>query len=202
MAYRVVLADDHPAFRRGIRTILEESGQVEVVAEASDGVEALELTRRWAPDVLLLDMEMPRLSGVEVARAVLDSDLPTKVLALSAYDDPAYVRTLLDQGAAGYITKEKASVLIVEAVAAVAEGEGRWFVRPKSEGGLAALTDRERDVLLALAQGGSNVTIADRLHLSEYTVRNHLTSVYAKLGLEGARDAVAWAWRNGVVRAH
>lgn len=196
--YRVVLADDHPAFRAGIRTLLESHGDITVVAEAPDGIRALEAVRKHQPDVLLLDMEMPRMTGVEVARTVRAEGLDVHLLALSAYDDPVYVRTLLDEGAAGYITKEKAPSLVVEAVMAVAEGEGRWFVTPKSETGLSSLTDRERDVLLELAQGQSNLAIADSLCLSEYTVRNHLTSVYAKLGLESARDAVAWAWRHGV----
>ena len=199
-SYRVVLADDNPAFRSGIRALLEKSGRLVVVAEASDGIEALSTVRLLKPDVLLLDMDMPKMSGVEVARAVHAEGLPVRVLALSAYDDPVYVRQLLDEGAAGYITKEKAPSLVVEAVIAVAEGQGRWFVMPKSETGLTALTDRERAVLLELAKGQTNGGIAESLCLSEYTVRNHLTNVYAKLGLEGARDAVAWAWRTGVVR--
>ncbi|MEL6614194.1 MAG: response regulator transcription factor [Bacteroidota bacterium] len=202
MTCTVVLADDHPAFRSGIRSLLEKSGShISVVGEASDGVEAIAAVRRLDPDVLLLDMEMPRMAGVEVAQAVKAEGLRARVLALSAYDDPTYVRGLLEKGAAGYITKDKAPSLIAEAVEAVARGEGRWFVTPSSEAGLASLTDRERDVLLALSEGRTNAAIAELLHLSEYTVRNHLTSVYSKLGLEGARDAVAWAWRTGVMSA-
>lgn len=196
---RVIVADDHPAMRTGIRTLLEADERISVVAEAADGAEALALTRRFEPHVLLLDMEMPRLSGIDVARTIHAEELPTRVLALSAFDDPAYVRDLLQNGASGYMTKDKAAPFIVEAVVAVSRGEGRWFVQPQTEEE-SPLSDREMGVLKLLARGLSNADIADTLHLSEHTVRNHLTSVYAKLGLASSREAVAWAWEHGHVQ--
>lgn len=197
---RVILADDHPVWREGIRSILEANPGITVIAEAGGGLEALRLARSLEADVLVLDMEMPDLSGVEVARAVQAEELPVRVLALSAYSDPIYVQSLLQLGAAGYVTKDKPPSLIAEAVLGVAAGEGRWFVQTASMKKSAAdsLTERERAVLLLLAEGRSNGDIASALFVSESTVRNHLTSVYAKLGLGTSREAVAWAWKTGL----
>ena len=195
---RVLIADDHPVWRKGIRTLFEAEPDIEVVAEASDGEEALRRIRAGGLDVAVLDMEMPRLSGVEVARTVRDEALAVRILALSSYDDAAYVSGLLQNGASGYLTKDKPPALIVEAVRAVARGEGRWFVQPRSrEDPAADLSDREREVLQLLAQGRANGDIADLLFISENTVRNHLANAYAKIGVTTAREAVAWAWRNG-----
>lgn len=195
---RVLIADDHPVWRRGVRTLFDAEPDIDVVAEAADGEEALRYIRAGGLDVAVLDMEMPRLSGVEVARTVRDEALPVRVLALSSYDDASYVSGLLQNGASGYLTKDKPAVLIVEAVRAVARGEGRWFVQPTSrEDPAANLSDREREVLGLLAQGKANGEIADALFISENTVRNHLANAYAKIGVATAREAVAWAWRNG-----
>lgn len=195
---RVLIADDHPVWRKGIRTLLDAEADLEVVAEASDGEEALRTLRSGGVDVAVLDMEMPRVSGLEVARTARDEALPVRVLALTSYDDASYVSGLLQNGAAGYLTKDKPPVLIVEAVRAVARGEGRWFVQPTSkEDPAAGLSEREREVLGLLAQGRSNGDIADALFISENTVRNHLANTYAKIGVATAREAVAWAWRNG-----
>ena len=195
---RVLIADDHPVWRKGIRTLFEAEPDIEVVAEASDGEEALRRIRAGGLDVAVLDMEMPRMSGVEVARTVRDEALAVRILALSSYDDAAYVSGLLQNGASGYLTKDKPPALIVEAVRAVARGEGRWFVQPRSrEDPAADLSDREREVLQLLAQGRANGDIADLLFISENTVRNHLANAYAKIGVTTAREAVAWAWRNG-----
>ena len=199
---RVLLADDHPVWRRGVRDLLDIEPDLSVVAEASDGEGALAALRAGGVDVAVLDMEMPRVTGVEVARAVRAKGLAVAVLALSSYDDPAYVSGLLAEGAAGYLTKDQPPELIVEAVRAVARGEGRWFVAPApgavGAGGPAdGLTDRERDVLRLLAEGKANAEIAGALFISENTVRTHLTAAYAKVGVASAREAVAWAWRTG-----
>ena len=199
---RVLLADDHPVWRAGVRDLLGAEPDLSVVAEAADGEAALDALRAGGVDVAVLDMEMPRVTGVEVARAVRAEGLPVAVLALSNYDDPVYVSGLLAEGAAGYLTKDQPPELIVEAVRAVARGEGRWFVAPApgalGTGGPAdSLTDRERDVLGLLAGGRSNAEIAAALFVSENTVRTHLTAAYAKVGVGSAREAVAWAWRTG-----
>ena len=201
-AVTVVLADDHPAFRAGIRGALEKGGALEVVGEAADGAEALKLVARLRPDVLLLDMNMPDVTGLDVAEALQDDPDAPRVLALSAYNDSATIHGLLDAGVAGYITKDQHPTAVREAVLAVARGEGRWFVPiPRKPETLSPLTGREHEVLVAMARGLDNAEIGDRLRIAENTVRNHLAAVYSKLGVGSAREAVAWAWENGLVRA-
>ncbi|WP_412069894.1 response regulator [Rubrivirga sp. IMCC43871] len=195
----LVVADDHPALRAGLARLLDAQPGITVIGQADGGEEALQMVRERTPDVLLLDIDMPDLSGVHVARALRDEGHPVRVLAFTAHAGRQFVEGLLDAGAAGYLTKDRSMPQIVEAIQGVARGEGRWFVAPGpvSEA-LGALTPREREVLIALAEGRSNAEIAATLHLSESTVRNHLTRVYATLGVESAREAVAWAWRHGV----
>jgi DNA-binding NarL/FixJ family response regulator len=197
---RVVIADDHPIVRSGIRDMLDQADGLEVVGEAASGTEALQIVEEKQPDVLLLDVEMPELSGVEVAQQLQEASSPVRLLALSSYDDQEYVRGLLESGASGYLTKENAPELIVEAVRAVAQGEVRWFVRPSpSPDGTPDLTGREEDVLRLMARGHSNERVAEELHLAESTVRKHATNVYRKLGVDSAREAIAWAWQNGIM---
>ncbi|WP_412069531.1 response regulator [Rubrivirga sp. IMCC43871] len=198
----VVVADDHPVFRAGIRDALEKGGQVDVVGEASDGNEALKLVRRLRPDVLLLDMNMPEKSGPEVA-AELDGDPEApRILALSAFNDSAYIHGLLEAGAAGYITKDQHPTAVREAVLAVHRGHGRWFVPiPRKPEMLSPLTGREHEVLVLMGRGLDNAAIGERLRIAENTVRNHLAAVYSKLDVSTAREAVAWAWENGLVKS-
>ena len=197
---RVVIADDHPVVRSGIRDMLDAADDLEVVGEAVNGEDALRVVDEKQPDVLLLDMEMPELTGIEVAQRLQEASSPVRLLALSSYDDQEYVRGLLESGASGYLTKENAPELIVEAVRAVARGEVRWFVQPAPSPEEAPdLTAREEDVLRLIAQGHSNERVAEELHLAESTVRKHATNVYRKLGVDSAREAIAWAWQNGVM---
>jgi DNA-binding NarL/FixJ family response regulator len=197
---RVVIADDHPVVRSGIRDMLTAADGITVVGEAEDGAEALQLTRDEHPDVLLLDVEMPEHSGVEVAQALQSESSPTRLLALSSYDDQEYVRGLLENGAAGYLTKENAPELIIEAVRAVARGEVRWFVQPSpAQPDSPDLTSREKEILQVMARGLSNDDIAEELHLAESTIRKHATNIYRKLGVDSAREAIAWAWQNGIM---
>jgi DNA-binding NarL/FixJ family response regulator len=184
--------------RSGIRTLMEAEADFNVVGEAANGLEALRLVELLKPDVLLLDMEMPGLSGVEVARRIRDQGLPVYVLALSAYDDRAYITGLLESGASGYITKEKPPQMIVEAVRAVARGEGRWFIQPVQRDALP-VTDREQAVLRLMARGMTNQEIAAQLYISENTVRNHIGRIYRRLGVKSWREAVAWAWQHGLM---
>lgn len=197
----VVLADDHPALRAGLRAMLEATGRIKVVAEASNGEETIRLVRQFEPNVLVLDMELGEGSGLDVASRLRAEEVRTRILAFSAYDDRAYVVGLLQLGAAGYITKDKPLPLVVEAVEAVARGEGRWFVsmRPDPTPPAGALTEREGEVLRCMARGSGNEEIAEALGLSPYTVRNHISSIYAKLEVRSWREAVAWAWERGLV---
>jgi DNA-binding NarL/FixJ family response regulator len=194
----VLLADDHPVMRAGIRRLLDAEPDLDVVAEAASGQRALALARQHAPDVLVLDMEMPNGSGVDVARALHGEAPGTRILALSAYNRRGYVEGLLRLGAAGYITKDKPPAMIVEAIRAVARGEGRWFVTPPAAPRGGDLTGREQEVLRLLADGQSHDTIAEQLHIARNTVRNHLASIYDKLGVHAAHEAVAWAWKHGL----
>jgi DNA-binding NarL/FixJ family response regulator len=197
----VVLADDHPALRAGIRKILESDPTITVVGEAATGDEAIRLAERLRPDVLLLDVELPAPSGVEVARHLFATASDVRVLALSAYSSPAFVRGMLDAGAAGYVTKEQDPSLVVEAVKGVARGEGRWFVPiapARDELAAARLSEREREVLTLVAGGLSNDAIAETLFLSPHTVRNHLANLRSKLSVETTREMIAWAVQRGL----
>ena len=208
---RVVLADDHRVVREGIRDRLEAEPGIEVVGEAADGRQALALVRRLAPDVVVLDVEMPEMTGVEVARAIRDGGLAARVLVLSGYDDAEYVSALLDAGAAGYLTKDESLRSIIEAVRGVAAGEDGWLSRritarvldlrrqPEAEEASGGLTPREKEVLALVARGRTNAEAARDLHVSEHTVRNHLANVYAKLDVGNRAEATAWAWRTGLV---
>ena len=199
---RAVVADDHPVFRAGLVAALRDGGRIDVVGEASDGREALRLVAETAPDVLVLDMQMPVMSGPEVALALRGVPGAPRILALSAFNDSATVHGLLDAGAAGYLPKDQHPNIVREAVVAVHRGEGRWFVPiPRKPDMLSPLTGREHEVLVAMARGLDNAAIAERLRIAENTVRNHLAAVYSKLGVGTAREAVAWAWENGLVRA-
>ena len=196
----VVVADDHPALRAGIASMLSATGTIDVVGEASGGREALRLVRAREPNVLVLDMDMPDLSGVEVAQELAAAEHPTRVLAFSAHDDYSYVTRLLQAGAAGYITKDKPMPLLIEAVEAVARGERRWFVSVRPPTTESPLTDRELEVVRAMALGRSNDEIAEALDISPFTVRNYTSTIYAKLDVTSWREAVAWAWQTGVAR--
>lgn len=204
---RVVLADDHPVVREGLRNLLERAPDITVVAEAGDGQEALRLAEELTPDVLLLDIEMPGMTGVEVARRLRAAGSPVRVLALGAYDDELYIFGLLEAGAAGYLLKDEAIEAIVAAVrGGVAGGEEGFFsrrvagkiVRRRQEGKESCpLTEREQEVLRLLAKGWSNARIAQELAISERTVRYHLQNIYNKIGVSTRGEAIVWAVREG-----
>lgn len=142
---RVVLADDHASVRSGVRKILQRAAGIEVVGEARNGLEALELVNRLSPDVLLLDMEMPLLSGVDVARKLYSEKSPVHILALSAYDDKQYIRESLANGAAGYLTKDEMPEVIVDAIHSVARGERGWFSQ-RAAAQLGSLRPKDNDL--------------------------------------------------------
>ncbi len=206
---RVILADDHPVVRAGIRALLERADDILVVAEASKGDEVFSLIEKLAPDVLLLDMEMPGLSGVEVAMQLKRDATPVRVLALSAYDDEQYIRNLLLNGAAGYLTKEEAAESIIDAVRGVARGEEGWFSR-RAIAQLSALTrqdphhekdltNREYDVLRLVATGKTNLEIGHELGISEKTVEKHMGALFAKLKVASRVEAAVLAVQRGLV---
>lgn len=212
MPVRVLIADDHPLYRSGTRMELEQIEGIEVVGEADDGDVALEQTLALEPDVLLLDVEMPSMSGVEVAEQLQKRGSKTRLLALSAHDEREYVYGLLEAGASGYLLKDEADAeLLGEAIHGVARGEDNWIsrslavqlLRRRSMPDLAGvqLTSREQEVVKLIALGLDNPTIAERLFISPHTVKNHLDKIkQQKIGVRTRAELIAWAWQHGVVK--
>jgi two-component system nitrate/nitrite response regulator NarL len=206
---RVVIADDHPFFRDGVRRGLTEDGRIEVVAEAADGREAIEVIRRERPDVALVDYQMPDVDGTGVVRAVVRDELPTRVLLLSAHIDSAIVFDALQEGAAGYLGKEARRAEIVEAVLQAARGETVvpaevasglvGEIRMRAQPSAPALSERERQVLQAFAQGASIPQVAADLMIGVSTVKTHTQRLYEKLGVSDRAAAVAEAMRRGLL---
>jgi DNA-binding NarL/FixJ family response regulator len=203
------MADDHPLARAGIRKFLEKEPDIQVVGEASSGEEALQMVEELAPDVLLLDMEMPGMKGLEVAKSLKEKSSPTRVLALSTYDNKQFILGLLSSGASGYLVKEEVPETIIEAVRGVARGEQGWVSRRiaaqmaswvqmgRSEGG--GLTDREVEVLRQIAAGKTNQEIGLALGISYKTVEKHIDSIYMKLGVSSRVEAAVYAVRDHLV---
>jgi DNA-binding NarL/FixJ family response regulator len=217
VSIRVLLCDDQALVRSGFRMILEAREDLEVVGEAEDGVQALELTWRLLPDVVLMDVRMPRLDGVEATRRLVAAGAEARVLILTTFDVDEYVFEALRAGASGFLLKDVQPAQLVDAVRVVARGEALLaptvtrrlldrFARslpgppepPAPE--LAELTDREREVLALLAEGLSNAELAERLFLSETTVKTHVSSILRKLGLRDRVQAVVLAYQAGLVR--
>jgi len=210
---RVVLADDHAVVRKGIRQFMEEAGEIAVVAEAADGEAALEAIRREKPDVAVLDIQMPRRTGIEVTRAVRDERLPVGVLVLTAYDDDPYVQAVLEAGANGYVLKNASSDEIVQAVHTVHEGQmaldpvvarkivSRWMSAGQTppEPAETRPTPRETQVLKLLTRGFTNKAIAAQMKISERTVQGHIASLFDKLGASSRTEVVVRAAQLGWV---
>jgi DNA-binding NarL/FixJ family response regulator len=204
---RVVLVDDHPVVRNGIRNLLDSAVGIQVVGDASLGEEALQMVEALKPDVLLLDMELPDISGNEVAQRLADKGAEVKILALSAFDDREYIQDLLTTGASGYLVKDEVPENIVEAVRGVARGEQGWVSRQvaarmtswmqEENQGHNTLTPREMQVLKGVVDGKTNQEIGVTLSISEKTVEKHLDSVYTKLKVASRVEAAVMAVREG-----
>ncbi len=205
---RVLLADDHPVVRSGIRNLLDQEPDIQVVGEAQDGLEVVSLVQELSPDVLLLDMEMPGMPGVQVARQLQAARSPVRILGLSAYDDRQYILNLLANGAAGYLSKEEAPQRIVEAVRGVWKGEEEWLspqiaaqvqAWAQDNGGQKRLTAGEMQVVRLVVEKKSNPEIARALGVEPEAVEARLTSVFAKLGVSSRLEAAVEAVRQGLV---
>jgi two-component system, NarL family, response regulator LiaR len=207
---RVVLADDHALVREGTSELLERAGGIRVVGQAADGPETLRLVEAVHPDVLLLDLGLPGLDGVEVARRARSISPQTRVVALTAHDEQAYVLAMLEAGAAGYLSKTSRGQEVVQAVRAAAAGEsvfsgaiGAQLTRRALLSGARSphtdLTPRELDVLRAAARGLGNKQIGQELGMSPRTVQTHLTRVFGKLGVASRTEAVLLALRDGLI---
>lgn len=196
---RVVLVDDHPLFREGLRFTLEQSGDIEVVAEAADGLQAVEHATGFEPDVVVMDLAMPRLDGLAATRRLAGS--PARVLVLTMSEDDGNVFAAMRAGAAGYLVKGAAAGEVVTAVRAVAAGHAvlgpglaaralDFFSQHPAPPSFPELSPREREILELVASGLSNQDIADRLVISRITVRNHVSSILSKLQLSNRREAM------------
>lgn len=211
MAIRVVMADDHALVREGIRNVLERHPDIDVVAEAGDGREAVALTLELRPDVVLMDIAMPELNGIEATRQIKEQCPETVILVLTAYDDDRYVFALLEAGAAGYLLKNAHGSELVSAIREVHAGESilspsvarkvlRKFIglrgdRPTHEE--ATLTERELEILRLAATGRPNKAIAEDLSVSPRTVQLHLAHVFQKLGVASRTEAVVTGLKRG-----
>ena len=211
---RVLIADDHPLFRGGLRALLAGEPSIELVGEAETGTEAIELTGRHSPDVVLMDLTMPNTDGIEATRRIVAEQPEVAVLVLTMLEDEASLAAALRAGARGYLLKGADGTEAVRAIHAVAAGEvifgpevaapvlGR--LRENGEeitASLPDLTEREREVLELLAQGHANPVIAARVFLTEKTVRNYVSSIFRKLGVDNRVEAVIRAREAGLGHA-
>jgi len=202
-AIRVLIVDDHPAVRRGLRTFLELAGGLEVAGEAADGPAALELIAETTPDVVLLDMVLPGMDGVEVLHELRRRELTARVLVVTSYNDRSRLLPAIRAGARGYLSKDVDPAALVAAVRSV--HSGHLLLDPESASALverpgegSVLTARERQVLTLLAEGRSNREIARALVVAEKTVKTHVSSILLKLGLADRTQAALYAVRSGL----
>ncbi|MFI5912373.1 response regulator [Dactylosporangium sp. NPDC051541] len=212
MTIRVLIADDQAMVRGGLRLILEDQDDIEVVAEAADGVEAIEAARRLRPDVCLVDIRMPRLDGLEVTRALAGPAVPAplRVIVVTTFDLDEYVYAALSGGAAGFILKDAGPALLIEAVRAAHAGDALVsptitvrllrHLKPPPSKVLSAhrLSDRETEVVRLIARGRTNQELGAALFISISTVKSHVSTIQTKLGLRNRVEIAAWAWAHGV----
>ncbi|HYP60780.1 MAG TPA: response regulator transcription factor [Thermomicrobiales bacterium] len=213
-----VLVDDHPILRKGLRALLEDEDNCRVIGEASDGLTAIELIARLQPDVAIIDVQLPDLNGLEVARRVCDQAPQTKVIMLSMYPDEPYVLEALRHGAVGYVLKGAATTDLIQAVHVAVQGR-RFLSTPLTERALDAyakraeearqpldrydlLTSREREVLQLAAQGLGNSEVGDRLAISPRTAETHRANMLRKLGLQTQTDLVRFAVSRGLIQGN
>jgi two-component system response regulator NreC len=206
---RILLADDHALVRQGFRMILSAQQDMEIIGEAGNGREAVELADKLHPDVVVMDVTMPELNGIEATRRLVSSSPHTRVLALSMHKDSVYVREILRAGARGYLLKDSVDADLLAAVRAVAKGEG--YLSPGVSDAvltdyrrhvtdpLDLLTSREREVLQMIAEGKTNKEIATSLNLSVYTIEAHRGRIMEKLNLHSTSELVRFALRSGLI---
>ena len=201
---RVVLVDDHAVVRSGLAQLLGGADGIEVVGQAGEGAEAVELVRRTRPDVVVMDLQMPGMDGVEATRRIVEEDLGAEVVVLTSYSDSTRIVAALDAGAVGYLLKDADPDDVLAGVRAVSRGESpldpkvarRLLTDRATPAGPAQLTPREAEVLSLVRSGLANKQIARRLGISERTVKAHLTSVFQRIGVVDRTQAALWAERN------
>ena len=209
---RLLIADDHGIVRGGLKLLLDRQPDMQVVAEAGDGVEAVQIALRERPDICVLDVSMPRMTGLQATVEIKTHAPQIAVLVLSMYDDERYLFEALQAGAAGYILKQEADTALVDAVRAVARGEPfmtnaaeqsllREWMADDSTGPVEPLTLREREVLKLIAEAYTNKAIGETLHLSEKTVESHRANLMRKLEMRDRVELVRYAIRRGLIEA-
>jgi DNA-binding NarL/FixJ family response regulator len=210
---RIVLADDHPVVRHGVRSLLQSDADLTVIGEASDGIETVQMVEKLLPDVLVVDLMIPGLNGLEITRQVRQRSPGTRVIILSMHANEPYVLEALKNGASGYVLKDSSGTDLIQAIRLVASGQ-RYLSPPLSERAVEAymlksqehppdayegLTDREREVLHLAAEGLSNPDIAGRLSISPRTVETHRANLMRKLGLKTQTDLIRYALKRGIL---
>ncbi len=211
---RVLIADDHPLIRSGLRSLLARESEFEVVGEAADGYQALELVEQLKPDIVMLDVSMPRLNGIDVARKISETTPSTRVIIVSIHSDESYVLRALRAGAKGYLLKASPEGDILNAVRTVAAGHAylspemsrllvEEYVREMRERGVEdsydLLSIREKEILQLLVSGSSNRQIAELIHVSVATVETHRSNVLQKLGIHSLPELILYAVRKGLL---
>lgn len=211
---RIVLADDHQLFRRGLRVLLEQQPDLTVVAEAKDGREAVAAVESLKPEVLVIDIGMPNLNGIEAARQLTESESSVAIVILSMHSDEGYVLRALKAGAKAYLLKDSAEADLIRAIHAVADGKSffspavskvllddymRKLQRSGAEDAYDLLTPREREILQLVVEGKSNKEVANMLNLSVYTVETHRSNIMEKLNLKGVPELILYAVRKGII---
>jgi RNA polymerase sigma factor (sigma-70 family) len=211
---RILLADDHTVVRDGLRVLLERQPGFEIVGEAADGIEAVRLAEESNPDVVLMDIAMPLLNGIEATRRIVAKCSQTAVIILSMHYDESYIIRSLKAGARGYLVKDSAKTDLINGIRAA--HEGRSFLSPKVsrilqddhlrqleskgvEDSYDLLTDREREILQLVAEGRTNKEIANLLNISPYTIDTHRTHILQKLNLHSAPELILYAVRKGII---
>lgn len=212
MSIKVMISDDHVLMREGIRQLLEFDGSIEVIEEAADGVECLEKLQTVKPDVLLLDINMPKMNGIEVLEGIRRNNMNIKVLILTVHNEVEYLLRAVDIGVEGYILKESESAELKKAINNIVNGENyiqpslipalnsRLVNRNSDKMKIDSLTKREKEVLVNVANGMFNKEIALNLNISERTVKNHISNIFKKIEVNDRTQAAVFAIKNNMIR--
>ena len=209
---KVMIADDHELIRKGLKQLLELEGDIEVISEVGDGVECLDKLRRMSPDVLLLDINMPKQNGIEVLQKIRDWNDNTKVLILTVHNEIEYLIKAVDIGVNGYLMKDSTSEELRKAIYSVMDNENyiqsslipllnsKLVARDIDKEKIESLTRREMEVLIKITNGMSNKEIASTLNISERTVKNHISNIFKKIDLSDRTQAAVFAIRNNLIK--
>ena len=214
MSVKVMITDDHSLIREGLKQLLELEGDFQGIAEACDGIDCMEKLKEQIPDVLLLDINMPRMNGLEVLQKIKDEKIDVKILVLTVHNEVEYLLKAVDIGINGYLLKDSESSELKKAILSVVDGEdyiqpslipvlnAKMIDRDMDSEKIEILTKRELEVLKLLAVGMYNKGVADELHISERTVKNHVSSIFKKIDVSDRTQAAVFAIRNNLISIH